>query len=429
MSHVNRLSSFVFVSALIASLTLVTAPARAVTTTFNQVSWGDGNGGYIDQNSQWGEATVSFTGADAGSLTSDGAGGYFGYVNVVTSVGGGSNNNWAVQNVPMYFNSLSDLNGGELPSTVQFDLGQTDGTAVSSLNYSLTLTSAPLALQPGGPLTGAAVAAATEVDGTEGDPSEMGSEAGQPASDTLGAAAGTGIGRRGTISGSETNVPKIAESNNGCAPGSAARSLVYLSRVNPSIVITQTPQQVYGTLTNYMGTTKNGTSGAGMIAGKNSYFATNGLSIAPTVFTNGAGYLTGAINTLNATGDVEVGITWGYTVQGGTNYYYGGHAAFVSSITANTNAAGQVVSYTIRYIEDTAQNGVTATNNVRFLTVSPNGLDVNTPVGVTNRGVTGFFLENVVQVPEPSSVAMAVLGFGAIGLPLFFIRRPKRKRS
>jgi hypothetical protein len=63
------------------------------------------------------------------------------------------------------------------------------------------------------------------------------------------------------------------------------------------------------------------------------------------------------------------------------------------------------------------------------LTVSPNGLDVNTPVGVTNRGVTGFFLENVVQVPEPSSVAMAVLGFGAIGLPLFFIRRPKRKRS
>jgi hypothetical protein len=40
-----------------------------------------------------------------------------------------------------------------------------------------------------------------------------------------------------------------------------------------------------------------------------------------------------------------------------------------------------------------------------------------------------FFLENVVQVPEPSSLAMAILGVGAIGLPLFYIRRPKRRRS
>jgi len=51
----------------------------------------------------------------------------------LTSVGGGSNNNWAVQNVPMYFNSLGDLNGGELPSTIQFDLGPRRQTAVSVL--------------------------------------------------------------------------------------------------------------------------------------------------------------------------------------------------------------------------------------------------------------------------------------------------------
>jgi hypothetical protein len=54
---------------------------------------------------------------------------------------------------------------------------------------------------------------------------------------------------------------------------------------------------------------------------------------------------------------------------------------------------------------------------------------VGAGTNVQFRGVVGFFMENVTQVPEPSSLAMAVLGFGAVGLPLFLIRRPKRKRS
>jgi PEP-CTERM motif len=437
MSHVNRRSVLVFVSTVLASLTLISPPARAVTTTFDQVSWGNGNGGFVDQNSQSGQATVGFSGADVGSLIADGSGGYYGYVNVVTTVGGGSNNNWAVQNLVVTFNSLSDLSGGSLPTTVNFDLGQADGTAVSTLNYSFTLTSAPLALQPGGPLTSAGVTSDNEVAGTEGDPNGSGGEGVEAATDFSGAVAATGLGRRGTIAGSETNVPAIAEQVNGCAPGAAARSVVYLSRMFPSIVVTQTPQQVYGTMTNNMRSSTganssgtlmvtNGNPNVGNFAvGKNMYFATNGLSIAPTVFTNGAGGFASTINSLNSTGDVELWISWGFTVVGGVTNFNGGHAVFVSSVTPITNSLGQIVRYQIRYIEDPNQGGNSTNNQVRVMTVFPNGVDVNTPAGVQGRGAVGFFLENVV-VPEPSTIELAALGLGALGFGL--TRRQRRRK-
>jgi len=430
----SRLSLFAVVSTVFLLVLAISPTARAVSVTFDQVSWGNGNGGYEDQNSQWGEATVGFSAGDASLLTPNGSGGYFGYLNLVTSVAGGSNNNWAVENLPMYFNSASDLAGGELPTTIDFDLGQTDGTSVSSLNYYLELDAAPLSLQPSGTMSPATVASETEVDGSEGDPNEFGDEdaGGGPASDTVGAPAGTGFGQRGSITGNETNVPAINESVNGCAPGAKARSIVYLSKMFPgSISVTQMPQQVYGTLTNLMGSStgpnSSGTSLAGITNGANGYFATNGLSIGPTLFTNGVGYLGAAINCLNSTGDVEVGISWGYYKNAGTNVYRGAHMAFVSSLTPNTNAAGQVISYTIRYIEDSSQGNNMANNDVKTMTITNGGLDASAPPGVMGQGVTGFFLENV-TVPEPSSFVMAALGAGALGLSVVY-RRPKRKQK
>ena len=148
------------------------------------------------------------------------------------------------------------------------------------------------------------------------------------------------------------------------------------------------------------------------------------------------GSFAGAISTLRSNGDVEVYLSWGQTnrVQGGTNFVvgFGAHMAFVTGLFPNTNAAGQIVSYTMRYIDDHQQNGA-GTNYFNERTFLPDGREAWTAVGAgTNvqfRGVVGFFMENVTQVPEPSSLAMAVLGFGAVGLPLFLIRRPKRKRS
>jgi hypothetical protein len=433
MKSTSRFSSLIFVFAFVFSFILSNPLARAVTIGFDQVSWGNGSGGYEDQNSQWGEATLGFSGADASLLAPDGSGGFYGYVNVVTSVAGGSNNNWAVQNLAVSFNSLSDLTGGSLPTTVDFDLGQGDGTAVGSLNYSLSISVAPLALQPGSPLTAAGVTAATEVDGTEDDPSEFGGEGDVPASDFVGATAGSNIGARGRITGNETNVPAINEAVNGCGPGAAARSLVYLSKIAPtSVTLTQTAQQIYGTLTNYMqsstGPNSSGTSNANFIAGKNAYFTTNGLSIVPTAFTNGAAGISAAINCLNATGDVEMGISWGFKVVGGITNSLGGHAVFVSQITPFTNSAGGTVAYQIRYIEDPTQGDGIASNGVKVVTVFPNGAFLNPSAGVQGSGAFGFFLENIQAVPEPSTFELAGFGIGALALIRSLSRRRKKRR-
>src|ERR1017187_5442757 len=149
-----------FLALVLVCLAFVPASKASVldspSVSFDQVSWGNGNGGYVDQNSQLGQATIGLAG-DAGLLTPDGSGGYFGYVNIVTSVAGGSNNNWAVENLVVNFNSLAAVNGS-LATTVNFDLGQTDGTAVGSLNYFAQVSATPLALQPSGPMSGASLA-------------------------------------------------------------------------------------------------------------------------------------------------------------------------------------------------------------------------------------------------------------------------------
>jgi hypothetical protein len=204
-------------------------------------------------------------------------------------------------------------------------------------------------------------------------------------------------------------VPVVTEAVNGCAPGSKARSIGYLAAIG-SITITQTAQQVYGTLTNSMGTTTNGTSAAGIINGSNAYFATNGLSITTVLTNNSPGGFSAAINSLNSTGDVETWISWGYTVNAGVTNSRGAHAVFVSSVTPITNSLGQIVRYQIRYIQDPNQGGGSTNNQVLTMTIFPNGADVNTPAGVQGQGIAGFFLENLAVVPEPSTMVLAAMG-------------------
>jgi hypothetical protein len=102
--------------------------------------------------------------------------------------------------------------------------------------------------------------------------------------------------------------------------------------------------------------------------------------------------------------------------------------AFVAGITPMTNSAGQTLAYSVKYIEDTYQGDGNAANNVKYMTILPNGTVLGTPTNIMGRGVTGFFLENVVAVPEPSSVAMAALGLGALASSIVF-RRRKRNRT
>ena len=85
----NRYSSVVFFVVVVLALAMAGPPARAVGLSFGQIDWEDGNGGFVSQNSDWGQVTVSFSSFDAGLLTPDGMGGYFGFMNVITTVGGG----------------------------------------------------------------------------------------------------------------------------------------------------------------------------------------------------------------------------------------------------------------------------------------------------------------------------------------------------
>ncbi len=178
--------------------------------------------------------------------------------------------------------------------------------------------------------------------------------------------------------------------------------------------------------------------------GKNSYVMSNGLNVASTQFTNtplfsgyfglgtNSGSFAGAISTLRSNGNVEVYLSWGQTfirTNGpggpalGTNFINGAHQAFVTDIIPNTNAAGMIVSYTIRYIDDHEQNGM-GTNFFNETTILPNGQDASTTNTTTSyAGVIGFFMENVTQVPEPSTIALAMLGFTAVALSR--IRRPR----
>ena len=449
-AKLKSLWSVPIISAAVAvSLVMPSPPAHAASISFGQVNWG------ADVlNSDWGQATVSLSLSDIGLLTPDGMGGYYGYVNVVTDVSGGSLNNWAVENMVMYYNDLSELGAGQLPTTAYFSLGQPIGLNVSSLNYSLTLSPTPLALQPSGPTTFASVADVTRVDGTITDGIIPGNLSQAPARNYFGAPPASSVLQGGRIAGSTTNVPAINESTNACAPGSVARSLVYLSRVNPSIVITQTPDQVYGTLTNLMrqapgfgpniftnmigsNSISNNVTNSTFAVGKNTFVSSNGLPVAPLAFTNtplfgaffgntNAGALGAAINSLNSTSDVEVWLNWGtVTNRNGmaTNIVLGAHQAFVTAIRPNITVSG-VVSYTIYYIDDPIQGDNTPSNALNQITVDVNGNTVNPGPNVASAGVVGFFIEAV--IPEPSTLGMVALGLGALALTRSWTRRRRR---
>jgi hypothetical protein len=420
-----RISVFAFISTLVLCIMANSSPAGLVATpsvTFDQINWGNGSGGFQDQDSQWGQAVVSFSPDDAASLSPFGSG-YAGWVNIVTSVAGGSNNNWSVENMPVVFDKAGDLSG-DLPFTYQFDLGQPDGSAVANLSYSLMLSTSPLTSEPSGPLTSAGVLGVTDTEGTTTTPGLEGDEAGTVAQDTVGAAvagavagAAIGAGGRGSIQTSQTNIAVVAEQLNGCAPGAAARSIKYLQQMYPSLNVTQNAQQVYGTLTNLMQsvtgpatTNGGGTAIANFVAGKNLYFTTNNLQIAPTVVTTNFGQV---ISSLNATGDVEIGVGW----AGG-----GGHCIFVTGVTTvYTN--GVPYRYIVNGLQDPNQGGTSISNQTTQYTFDTSGNLLDNGGGSLN----SFRIE-MATVPEPSTMELAGMGIGALAL-MQAMRQRRRRRT
>jgi len=429
-----RLSVFAFISTLVLSIVAISPPARAVGVSFDQVSFQDTSGGNADLNSQSGEAVVSFGAGDAGSLAAFGSG-FAGYLNIVTSVAGGLNNNWAVDNEPVIFNTAGEL-ANDLPLTFDIDLGQSDGTAVSSLNYSLSLSPTPLLSQPGGTLTSASVSADSFVAGTTTDPNMDGDAEDTGPMDTDGAPDGAVpyymFGTTARIGTNNSAVPGVSENYNGCAPGSAARSIGYLGQMFPSLGVTNDAQAIYASLTNLMGsatgpasTNRNaagGTSLTGFTNGKSLYFAANNLTISNTTVTTSFPQVIAA---LNSTQDVEISFRQGITTIGNRVYTNGSHAAFVSQVVPvfSTNAAMTLLGYQVTTID--SRQGVNASTNARVYSYFfyPNG---SLYLGTNNVGaaLNNFRIECAFNaVPEPSSLVMAALGLGALASSFVFRRR------
>lgn len=388
---------------------------------FQQLDWLSDSGGYNSLNSDFGRASVLFSPADIGSFNfNPGDGSYYGYLNVVTTVSGGTPNNWAVQNLPLRFDSAASF-GGRLADSVWFDLTISSGTDVSSLFYDLNVSPVPLA-SPGFSATLLSTVANSDVlfgglDGTTGFDTftgGTGQSAPPDAQNYIGAAVGNAIGAGGAVSGSLTNIPAVNEATNACAPGSAARSLVYL-RNQTGVAVTGTPQQIYGQLTNAMNTTvAGGTSVSNFLAGKRAYTTTNGLPIT-TIQSNS---IPAALQALRSTNDVEVMIWWG---RNGAGASMGGHAAMVTGLIPITNAAGQITGYTMTYIDDSIQGDGIASNNMNTLQIGTNGTFAGFGTGAQ---LIGFQIETSL-VPEPSILTFAMV----VGAAAAAVRNRRSKQT
>lgn len=342
--------------ALLALLTLAaTAPpnpvdpvpvSSGVQVEFAQLNWlGEGGRPGVFQ-SRVGTAEFSFGPAAAPLVAGDGA-----FINIVTQVPGGTRT-WSVRNLFVRYPSADHMEGSH-PS-VQFSLTTPNGLRVSSLAYSMSVTASPLsavAVTPGSPFVTAPVALENyHTGGFNGGGSGLSL---RPL--TIGPWVGPMVVPRGptaTTNVPADDIPAVNEDTNGCAPGSVARSIAYMTG-------DENVQDIYEDLYDDMGTTEDGTSVDGMVSGKAEYAEENGLDITTDLNEDGIGSIDDAMDTLENGGDVEILIYW----EDG-----GGHAAMVTSITDNGDG-----TYTITYVDDPNQGDGQAENEEHTIVVNGDG--------------------------------------------------------
>ena len=371
------------------------APAVAVDMDFEQISWLNGSGaGYASRYSDWGQVEISLSAGDHGQfhvMTVQGVAGSGGFINIVSDANGTTD--WEVQNLPIFYTNPTDLDG-RLPQGVWFDLGVTPGTAVTSLNYYYTIDASPLAAMPSGSLTGASVLEFKQLlAGTTlwVGPHFVGGgglASPQPAMNFQGAEAGEVIGSVSSITVPETSVAAVNEDGNGCAPGSAARSVKYLGDTNANVNVPATAQQVYTGLYGAMGTVPQGTYISDILPGKQAYTQANGM---PIVSANTQSFH-GAMETLGQGGDVELVVSWGQDADGNS---LGAHATFVSEVQELVDASGNTTGYVVETIDDPTQGDGTAENSTHTLKFDANGklLQCDGRGAATGAGLIHFMVE------------------------------------
>ena len=378
-------------------LLAVVSQVPAAGLVFQQVSWLDSAGSPVSRYSDWGRVEISLSSADDAlfhPMVVDGLAGSGGFINVVSNAGGPDD--WEIVNLPIFYPDPSELDG-RLPQGVLFDLGVSPTTPVGSLDYYFTIDPAPLAVMPTTG-TGASQAVVEFEQILSGESLWLGTnhyEGGglaspQAAMDFRGAESGEVIASRGSISIPETSLATVNEDDNGCAPGAVARSIKYLSDAHENVNVPDNAQTVYGQLRTAMGTDANGTNTADILSGKDAYVAAHNLPITSTQTKD----FKKAIDTLQHTGDVEIGVWWGEDADGNS---MGSHRAMVTEVQELQDASGNTTGYVIKTVDDPVQGDGKEANSTHTMKFDANGKLVQYDghgVG-TGAGLINFQTEDV----------------------------------
>jgi hypothetical protein len=205
----------------------------------------------------------------------------------------------------------------------------------------------------------------------------------------------------------DTAIPAVNENVNGCAPGSAARSIKYLGLDGA-----RSAQDVYNVLYGTMGTTLAfGTTRGNFQTGKNNYTDANGnpLPVTTTQVFNSPAAFQQAIDALNRGADVEIMINWGPGL--------GGHAAFVKKIIAIKTPGGAITGYVITYIDDANQADGQPGSNLHQITVNGAGMILNGQARVrSTANVIGFQIEELTPPSPPPSPSFLDGLFGFVNV-------------
>jgi hypothetical protein len=403
---------------------LAAGAAPAAVVQFQQVDWLDELGGYTSENSDWGRMTLSLQTTDLAHLPALPDLGYVGYLNVVTTVPSGHVDNWAVENLALAFDDISQpaLDGrGE--HVCLFDLGVTEGTSVTELQYRMVITDEALVSVPTGtmlPYQGVADFAIIK-GGVEG--TVPGSD---PPEEFLG---GTGKkkapkaknqGKKSeeekkkvvkkkskTLAEEELLKLLVDESKNGCAPGAGTRGLKYLEKTREEIdLLEKTTQEIYDDLVTDMKTDADkGTTKANFLSGKDAFTDREGLLIDTYQTTS----FSDAMDAMDAGDAVEIMVYWG---KNELDESLGGHAAFVLEIIELADDLADPAGYQITIVDDSNQLDDVAADDTQTLDFDTSGNLENFGTGAA---LIGFQIQTV--VPEPGAFILCV---SALGMALAF---------
>ncbi|MBS1705059.1 MAG: PEP-CTERM sorting domain-containing protein [Armatimonadetes bacterium] len=378
----------------------------------SQLGFLSDSGGYQNQYSDWGSMQITYRASDFSDMTSDGQGGFYGYLNVWNS-NSSATDNWAVQNKFVYFNSASEMEGST--DGFWYALGN-EGTnyAGTSNQYKYQLTAVPTSMMGSNLRMSSDTITQQDVlfgGGAYDSPDNglftggTGQSIGATAKNSDAGGTGAASSKTSRIKVKDSEVDPIKEDPNHCGPGSVTKSLQYLKKTS-SLLSGADLSGVYDALKGSMETTQeNGTYLDKWISGKKKVTDDKKIPVS-TEYISDPSKIDDIAKKLSEGADVELFV---YQGKGKDGKEWGGHFAFVSEIVRNYDANGKLIGFTVRTLNDLNQKDQNAGNDPITYTFDSTGKCTSHGTGAK---LYGFMVET--PVPEPAT--LAALAIGAVAL-------------